>query len=404
MEWEELELNPGALPMGSQVGPWRVRGWAGRGTYGTVYRAVRMGQEGAPPVALKLAMYAQDERFGREVELLSRVCHPSVPRLVDHGVWRHRLVGAYPYLVMEWLEGGALYPWASERNPSSRQVLRVLAQVARALEATHAVSAVHRDVKGTNIRVRPSDGRVFLLDFGAGHYAGAAPLTRPPMVPGTPAYRSPEASSFLHRYAGEGTRYEAGPSDDVFALGVTAYRLVTDEYPPSTDYGDAVARRCWQEAGGPPEPRGLNPRVDAQLNALILRMLSVKPEARGSASELADALERAAEYARPEADGPLFEWETVPSSQWSEEEAFAVEMWGHRLRRREQKVVREFEERDRAHVEVRAPAVSAAARSSSTPSERVRRRERGLLAEASPHFEAYKSLILLDSRGRGPHT
>jgi serine/threonine protein kinase len=53
-------------------------------------------------------------------------------------------------------------------------VLQVLAQLARALEATHACHAVHRDVKGDNVRVRSADGRAVLLDFGAGNYQSAA--------------------------------------------------------------------------------------------------------------------------------------------------------------------------------------------------------------------------------------
>jgi hypothetical protein len=69
--------------------------------------------------------------------------------------------------------------------------------VARALEATHAACGVHRDVKGDNVLVRPADGRVFLTDFGAGHYRGAATLTTKLLPPGTPAYRSPEAWGFL---------------------------------------------------------------------------------------------------------------------------------------------------------------------------------------------------------------
>src|SRR5688500_9668357 len=126
--------DPASLPVGTEVGEWRVVSWSGRGTYGTVYRVERKGHEGAGPYALKLALHAGDERFAREEELLSRVNHSNVPRLEGRGVWKHRS-GSFPYLVMQWVDGVPLYEWSNQRNLSSRQVFRVLAQTARAVEA-----------------------------------------------------------------------------------------------------------------------------------------------------------------------------------------------------------------------------------------------------------------------------
>src|SRR5690606_14053112 len=117
-----------------------------------------------------------------------------------------------PFLVMQLLEGTPLYEWAARRNPSEAQVLRVLAQVARGLEAIHAVGG----------------------DLGAGYFRGAATLTSKLLPPGTPVYRSPEALAFVHAFRRHPTaHYPASTCDDLFALGVTAYRLVTDVYPPT---------------------------------------------------------------------------------------------------------------------------------------------------------------------------
>jgi serine/threonine-protein kinase len=157
-----------------------------------VYRALGVGDVPGP-VALKVFLRPEAGRFAREVELLSRLRHPSVPRLVDHGLWQQPGGHAYPYLAMEWVEGASLYDWAHVQRPTSRQVLRVLASLARALEATHAAGGVHRDVKGDNVLVRAADGQVFLTDFGSGNYVGAAMLTSLPFPPGTQPYRSPEA-------------------------------------------------------------------------------------------------------------------------------------------------------------------------------------------------------------------
>jgi serine/threonine-protein kinase len=278
----------------------------GAGTYGAVYRAFGV-EEGLGPVALKLALHPADERFSREGELLSRIRHPHVPRLVDHGLWQSPQGLPYPFLVMQWIEGVPLYDWARVQCPTSRRVLHVLARLARALEATHAAASVHRDVKGDNVLVRASDGHVFLIDFGAGHFVGAAPLTSPPFPPGTPPYRSPEAyRSVRLPMPASATAYAPQPADDVFALGITAYRLVAGEYPPSTAPTDR-APYVWKPEGPGPLPlRAVNARCCAQLSELVSRMLSVPPEARGSARELAEALEQAARKAGPKADVPLF--------------------------------------------------------------------------------------------------
>src|SRR5690349_1450072 len=143
--------HPAFLLPGTQVEHWRVVDWVGGGVHGAVYRAVRVGDESAPPVALKLALLPRDPRFAREVELLSRQHHPHIPRLIDHGEWLHPDGTIHPYIAMEWVDGVPLYDWARQYQPDSRQVLRLLAQVALALQTIHAHGSVHRDLKGDNL-------------------------------------------------------------------------------------------------------------------------------------------------------------------------------------------------------------------------------------------------------------
>jgi serine/threonine protein kinase len=342
-----LDLHPAALPSGTLIGSWRVVARRGRGVYGAVYCAVKVGQEQAGLVALKLAVHESDPRFQREVELLSRIRHPSVPRLRDHGEWRSSDGCVYPYLVMEWVEGVALYDWCAAHNPSSRQVLRALAQVARALQATHEAGGVHRDVKGDNVLVREGDGRAMLLDFGAGHHTGASLLTWEPLPPGTPTYRSPEAWQFSLRSGRRfGAHYAAQAADDLFALGITAYRLVTEEYPPPLEPREDDEGRWYIPSFSPRPPKARNPRVDSRLSELILKLLSVDPEARGTARELAEALEQAAGHSGAELDEPLFQWETRERSARPTDEAYPDLDLGYRPQWRELEAVRAAEQRE----------------------------------------------------------
>ena len=103
--------NPARLPLGSRVGRWLVLERRGQGAHGAVYRALDV-ERALGPVALKLALRPRDERFARELELLFRIRHPSVPRLVGHGEWRDAAGIPFPYLAMELVEGIPLYDWA----------------------------------------------------------------------------------------------------------------------------------------------------------------------------------------------------------------------------------------------------------------------------------------------------
>jgi hypothetical protein len=289
------------LPPGTVVGNWRVEAWAGRGVYGTVYRAVPLHAGRASPVALKLALHPEDPRFAREVHLLSLFDHPSIPRLLDHGAWQAPGGLLHPFLVMQWVDGVLLYDQARLQPPSPLQVLRWLSQLADALAALEAQAVVHRDVKGGNVLVRRSDGRAMLMDFGTGIYPGAVTLTQPLYFPGTPAYRSPESWLFELQFSRDASaRYHAAPADDLYALGVTACRLLTGEYPElGTPLQDEHGR--WHlEAVIPPRSLLGGSQVEPSLRDMTLSLLSVDCEQRGTAAQWARSLEHVVRLAAQE--------------------------------------------------------------------------------------------------------
>jgi serine/threonine protein kinase len=294
-------VTSGELPFpapGSTVGPWLLLQRVDSGSYGVVFLARRAGHPDSPPVAVKMARQPMDPRFEREGQLLQLMHHLGIPRYEDSGVWTSPLGHRYPYVVMECIRGFTLYDWFRDQPRSSREVLRVLAQVARGLEEVHARGAVHRDVKGDNIRVTP-EGRAVLLDFGSGWLAGARPLTDTTVPPGTTAYRPPEMRRFMWKFRKDAeARWHSRAADDLYSLGVAAYRLVTGTYlPPVTDTEDDEPRKV------------LRPRevatVGLELESIILRLLSEDRQERGTATEIAEALEQAAQRAGPAADDPI---------------------------------------------------------------------------------------------------
>jgi hypothetical protein len=305
-----IPLTTQALEHGALVGPWIVQDRVGSGSHGVVYRVIHSGRPHDGSYALKLAHVPEDTRFEREARLLSSLCHPAVPRYEHSGWWTAPNGSIYPFIVMQWAEGVTLYEWGAVHGLTLRQAMLQLSQVARALEATHR-HGVHRDVKGDNVRVSPQ-GQAMLLDYGCCWYPHARPLTGSSIPPGTEPYRSPRLLRFryesLHK---PGATYEFQPADDVYALGVTAYRLLAGTYPPPlTD------PECKDEPGRPRPPPLLPPKGLAErcpeLSALILRMLSDEPQARGSAGELAEALERLAQQAGPLVDLPWVARSVLP--------------------------------------------------------------------------------------------
>jgi serine/threonine protein kinase len=267
--------------IGSTVGSWHILERVSSGSFGVVFLARRAEAPDSPPSALKTAKMPYDPRFEREAELLRRCPHPSIPHLVDTGLWTGPDGCQYPFLVMEAVRGRSLYDWFQERQRSNREVLNVAAQLADALATAHAGGALHRDVKGGNICVT-AEGRAVLLDWGSGWFSGAEPLTDSPSPPGTTAYRSPEQRRFSYCFRMDmDARWQSSALDDLYSLGVTLYRLVTGKYlPPLTDGGEPADHL------EVPAPSNLA-MVCPELEAIILRLLSENRKARGTAEQLA---------------------------------------------------------------------------------------------------------------------
>ncbi|WP_375757990.1 serine/threonine-protein kinase [Corallococcus exercitus] len=302
----------------------------GQGGFGTVYLARCESQR----CALKLLHLPRvGERAEREVSILTRLHHPNVVRILGHGYWPVAQP-QFAVIAMEYVEGRQLDAWADAENPTARQAARVLLGVARALAAAHAEGVVHRDVKEANVMVRASDGLAKLVDFGIGDYAGARELTADILPPGTVDYRSPEAWRFLRAHLeARDARYTAGPADDLWALGLVSYRLLTGRFP--FDGGDGASLTEAILSSAPTPPHEENERVPRALSDVCMQLLEKTAEARTpSALALCEALEQALRGADATWDVPLCDAYDVDSATTEGEDIDSFEQWRHEPRHR----------------------------------------------------------------------
>lgn len=325
---QNVQVSPEALAPGTEVNGWRILAPLGGGGFGAAYRVESTVHPGEF-FALKIARQLGDERLGREIALLmTRALHPHVVRLHGCGRWPHPATG-YLYFVMDWVPGLPLHSWAETRNPTIRGAVEKLATVALALEHLHADGVLHRDLKPEHILIREPDGKPVLIDFGVGWYTGADVLTTQGMAPGTPHLRSPEAVAFWRKHGGRsGVRYAYKPTDEVYSLGVSAYRMLTGHWPFS-------AQLVWEElfraieGHVPPAPADINPRVPRAVSDVIMRMMARKPQDRfPSCAEVHVALVSSLSFAGAEVlETDLFAWEPVPGAQGAMERRVRLPEW-----------------------------------------------------------------------------
>ncbi|MFY0530151.1 serine/threonine protein kinase [Archangium gephyra] len=289
---------------GEWVGQYRVVGPLGQGGQGHVFLAECSGRS----CVLKFFREHPDNPWGElEMDILRHVQHPNVVRVLGHGRWPYPDEG-YLYLVMEYVEGLPLLRHALEHNPSARKAATLMREAAQALGVVHRQGVLHRDIKPDNLLVRGADGRPVWVDFGVGHLEGRPTLPRLwRLPPGTPEYTSPEAYRFLAEHPEDTARYRPGVADEVWALGVTLYELLTDRLPFGSRMGNPHMVKDLRTRT-PVAPHEDNPRVPEALGRVCLRLLEKEPQARLADMEaVAAALEAALAGAGEDWDVPLMD-------------------------------------------------------------------------------------------------
>jgi serine/threonine-protein kinase len=224
-----LPAAPEESLIGQTLGRFRLVERVGEGGMGVVYRAERtdgVRQSVAVKVVSSMLAGAAQQRFEREAQLLARLEHPAIARLIDAGIAESRA-----WIAIEFVRGQRIDEFCAARRLPAREIVRLLILLADAVQAAHRMLVVHSDIKPANVLVN-SDGLPKLVDFGissALRDAGAAGTADSPTVSlgrlFSPNYAAPEQI----------TGGSLTVATDVFGLGALAYRLLTGVSP----YADA---------------------------------------------------------------------------------------------------------------------------------------------------------------------
>jgi serine/threonine protein kinase/tetratricopeptide (TPR) repeat protein len=261
----------------------------GQGGMATVYLARDRKHDRL--VALKvlrpeLAASLGPERFLREIRLAAGLQHPHILPIFDSGEARGtREAGPWLWYTMPFVEGPSLRDRLREQSPLPiDEAVRIVREVAVALDHAHRRGVVHRDIKPENILL--SEGQALVADFGIARAIGAAAgdtLTQVGVAIGTPMYMSPEQAS------GDA----ADARSDLYSLGCTLYELLVGTAPFTGATPQAVVVKQFTEPA--PSLRAGRPEAPAELDRAVARSLERDPEDRyASLAEFATALETGA--------------------------------------------------------------------------------------------------------------
>ncbi len=246
---------------GSYIGRYQIIRRLGQGGFGTVYLA--RDQELERLVAIKLPHLSRMQNssfrteFLAEARTLAKLDHPSIVPIYDCGV----ISDGRCFVVSKYIEGRDLARVLVQGPVEPSEVVRLMIDVAEALQHVHRCGIIHRDIKPANLLLG-HEGRIYVADFGlAQRETHGSHATR---FAGTPSYMSPE------QVRGEGHRIDG--RSDLFSLGVTMYELLTGERPFSRGTAEEVFHRVLTVEPFPPDQ--LNGRIPVELSRICMKLMA----------------------------------------------------------------------------------------------------------------------------------
>ena len=295
---KEFDAATLGLTEGDRLGRYRIVCEIGRGGMGTVYEAQRDDDQFQKRVAIKLVTLGMDtaallKRFRHERQILARLEHPYIARLLDGG----STDDGRPYLVMEYVEGQPITTYCAAQKLGTHERIELFRKVCAAVQSAHQNLVVHRDLKPGNILVDPS-GSPKLLDFGIAKLLTSDETAEVTVAAAgfrmlTPDYASPE------QVRGEAIT----TASDVYSLGIILYELLAGVRPHRLgNYSMTEIERavCTDDPDKPSEAwkngeghAGTPPLQAGDLDNIVLLALQKEPARRyGSPAEFSEDLNR----------------------------------------------------------------------------------------------------------------
>ncbi len=260
------QIDPKGRP--DEISGYEIVEKIGRGAMGTVYKAIHTSLQ--RPVAIKILRsdLARETihvaRLKEEAKLLASLDHPNIVRALDAGE-----AAGFPFVVMEYVEGDSLKDRIARRGPLKEvDALKIVQQMADALERARRMGVVHRDVKPGNIILSRS-GAPKLMDLGLAKGPVDVGLTQHGATVGTPQYISPEQAQDARR---------ADTRSDIYSLGATLYAMLTGRPPfTGTSLAEVLSKVLYES---PTPVRVLNRAVSPDAAYLVERMMLKDPSLR----------------------------------------------------------------------------------------------------------------------------
>ncbi len=279
-----------AIDPGTRVPGYRLIREIHRGGQGVVWLAEQDGTRRLVAIKMLLAGVAatsvQRRRFEREIEVVASLSDPAIVTIFEQGVTSDGV----PYYAMEFVEGRRFDDWVSERRPTTRVAVNMVATIAAAVGTAHRRGIIHRDLKPGNILIDEA-GLPKVLDFGLARLeterdfdATVAAVTEDGAFLGNFAYAAPEQLT--------GSPNAVDTSADVYALGLLLYEAIAGR--PAFAAPDSIAALLGQRVGRVPQkPSIFASEVGHELDLIVLRSLDPEPDRRyATAGEFADDLHR----------------------------------------------------------------------------------------------------------------
>jgi serine/threonine-protein kinase len=251
-------------------GRYQLEAAIGEGGMATVYSARHRLVDRPCAVKIMNAALAKNEvireRFRREAKAAQKLAHPNIIEIFDQG----ELPDGSLFLVMELLEGETLADVVFRGKLSVERSLPIAIQIARALARAHDLEVIHRDLKPENVFLAELDGSDFvkLLDFGIARSMQDVRLTGAGEVFGTPQYMAPERI----------TSIDAGPSADLYALGVMLFEMLAGQLPfDAPDIAQFFIKHLKEP---PPSLRSRDASIPFELDRLVTDLMAKEPKDR----------------------------------------------------------------------------------------------------------------------------